>query len=258
MLFRKNRAHCLLVGWLLLSPFGFSQWLHYPDPKTPRTADGKPDLSAPAPRRSDGKPDLSGIWMGVIKYMLDITADMNPSDVPFQPWAAAEYQRRRETNGKDDPSARCLPLSIPLRNTITSPFKIINADGFRQIVLLFETQRPRQIFTDGRSLSKDPVPGWDGYSTGHWEGDDLVVESNGFNGKEWLDLNGHPTSEALHLTERYHRSDFGHMTYQVTIDDPKTYTKPWTVKEEVKLLPDTDLVEGVCENNIDVEHLVGK
>jgi hypothetical protein len=242
---------------LAVSPAA-AQWLHYPDPRAPRTADGQVDLAAPAPKRSDGKPDLSGIWMGVTKYMLNIAADLEPGEVPFQPWAAAEYQRRRDTESKDDPSARCLPLSIPTRHTITSPFKMIDADGFREIVVMFETQRPRQIFTDGRPLPTDPVAGWDGYSVGRWEGDVLVVESNGFNGKEWLDINGHPTSDALHLIERFRRKDFGHMSYTVTIDDPKAYTKPWTVKEEVRLLPDTDLVEGVCENNRDLEHLVGK
>jgi hypothetical protein len=243
---------------LALSMGGFGQWLNHPDKRIPRTADGKPNLSAPAPRRPDGKPDLSGIWMGVTKYMINIAADMKPEEVPFQPWAAAEYKRRRDTESKDDPSAQCLPLSVPLRNTITSPFKLINSAGYDEVLLLFEGQRPRQIFMDGRPLPSAPIPSWDGYSVGRWEGDDMVVESVGFNGKEWLDINGHLTTEALHLIERYHRRDVGHMSYTVTIDDPKAYTKPWTVKEEVRLLPDTELLEAVCENNLDLQHMVGK
>ncbi|HXP86944.1 MAG TPA: hypothetical protein VN841_19600 [Bryobacteraceae bacterium] len=246
------------VGLGLLVVPAPAQWLHYPDPKTPRTADGKANLSAPAPRRSDGKPDLSGIWMGVTKYMINIAADFKEGDVPFTPAGAAEYKRRRDTESKDDPSARCLPLSLPEKNTITSPFKIVNADGFGEILLLFEGQRPRQIFTDGRPLPADPAASWDGYSIGRWEGDDLVVESIGFNGKEWLDINGHPVTEALHLTERYHRKDFGRLSYDITIEDRNMYAKPWTVHEELHLLPDTELLEQVCENNLDVEHLVGK
>lgn len=245
--------------WLLvIAAAASAQWLNYPTKGTPRTKDGKADLSAPAPRRSDGKPDLSGIWMGVTKYMINIAADLKPDEVPFQPWAAAEYKRRRDTESKDDPSALCLPLSVPLRNTITSPFKLVNSAGFDLIILLYEGQRPRQIFMDGRSLPKEPLASWDGYSVGRWDGDDLVVESVGFNGKEWLDINGHLTTESLHLIERYHRRDFGHMSYTVTIDDPGAYTKPWTVKEEVRLLPDTELLEAVCENNLDPPHMVGK
>jgi hypothetical protein len=233
-----------------------AQWLNYPSKGIPRTADGKANLAAPAPRRADGKPELSGIWMGITKYMINITADMKPEEVPFQPWAATEYKRRRDTESKDDPSSLCLPLSLPTRNTITSPFKLVDTPG--EIILLYEGQRPRQIFMDGRPLPEDPNPSWDGYSVGKWEGDELVVESNGFNGKAWLDINGHMATEALHLTERYRRKDFGHMAYEVTINDPKAYTKPWTVKEEVRLLPDTELVEAVCENNQDPAHMVGK
>jgi len=233
-----------------------AQWMNYPNQRIPRTPDGKPNLSAPVPKRADGKPDLSGIWKGNPKYMINITSDLKPDDVSFQPWAAAEYKRRRDTESKDDPSSRCLPLSIPLRNTITSPFKILDTPD--EVVMLYEGQRPRQIFLDGRPLPEDPDPSWDGYSVGKWEGDDLVVHSNGFNGKEWLDIWGHPTSDALHIIERYHRKDFGSMSLQITIDDPKTYTKPWTVMEQLHLLPDTELLEAVCENNQDPAHMIGK
>jgi hypothetical protein len=167
-----------------------AQWLDYRSKGIPRTPDGQPNLTAPAPKRADGKPDLSGIWKGNPKYMIDITADLKPDDIRFQPWAAAEYKRRRDTESKDDPSSRCLPLSIPLRNTITSPFKIIDTPS--EIVLLYEGQRPRQIFLDGRPLPEDPEPSWDGYSVGKWEGADLVVHTVGFNGNRMISRAGHP------------------------------------------------------------------
>ena len=247
----------LLLGGLLCGPAA-AQWLNYPTKGTPRTPDGKANLSAPAPRRPDGKPDLTGVWMGVTKYMINIAADLKPEEIPFQPWAAAEYKRRRDTESKDDPSAVCLPLSIVQKQTITSPFKLVDVPAREEVIMLYEGQRHREIFMDGRPLPKDPDPTWSGYSIGRWDGDDLVVESAGFNGKAWLDINGHPTTDALRLTERYHRVDFGHMTLEITIDDPKAYTHPWKVKESPRLLPDTELLEAVCENNQDPAHMVGK
>ena len=240
----------------LISAAASAQWLNYPTKGTPRKPDGKADLTAPTPHRADGKPDMTGVWIGVTKYMINIAADLK--ELPFQPWAAAEYKRRRETESKDDPSSQCLPLSVPVKQTITSPFKIIDVPQKEEMVMLYEGQRHREIFLDGRPLPKDPEPSWYGYSTGRWEGDDLVIESNGFNGKAWLDINGHPSTEALHVTERYHRIDFGHMSLEITIDDPKAYTKPFTVKESPRLLPDTELLEAVCENNLDPAHMVGK
>jgi len=255
----RHSTPLLLAGGMVCAVLvpASAQWLKYPTPGTPRTADGKADLAAPTPRTPDGKPDLTGVWMGVTKYMINIAADMKPEEVPFQPWAAAEYKRRRDTESKDDPSALCLPLSVPLKQTVTSPFKIVEIPG-REIIMLYEGSRHREIFTDGRLLPKDPEPSWYGYSIGKWEGDDLVVDSIGFNGKEWLDINGHPTTDALHVIERYHRKDFGHMSLEITIDDPKAYTKPWAVKETPRLLPDTELLEAVCENNLDPAHMVGK
>ncbi len=245
-----------LILVYVLAPAAPAQWLHYPHKDTPRTPDGKPDLTAPAPRRPDGKPDMSGVWIGSTKYMINIAADLK--EVPFQPWAAAEYKRLRDTESKDDPSGQCLPLSVPVKQTITSPFKIVDVPQKEEMIMLYEGQRHREIFMDGRPLPRDPEPSWYGYSTGRWEGDDLVIESNGFNGIPWLDINGHPSTDALHLTERYHRVDFGHMSLEITIDDPKAYTKPWTVKESPRLLPDTELLEAVCENNQDPAHMVGK
>jgi hypothetical protein len=236
-----------------------AQWDNIKTPAIPRTKDGKPDLSAPAPKTADGKGDLTGIWMPVgIKYLLNIAADLKPGEVPFQPWAETEFKRRMDTNMKDDPDARCLPSSMPRKDAITSPYKIIQLPN--EVVFLYESRWTfRQVFTDGRALPKDPQPSWDGYSVGHWEGDTLVVESNGFNDKTWLDSNGHPHTDALKVTERFRRKDFGHLEIQITIDDPKAYTKPWTVTEVPTLLADTELIEYICnENEKDLVHLVGK
>jgi len=235
-----------------------AQW-NVKTPGIPRLANGAPNLSAPAPKTADGKPSLEGIWEpDGIKYLINIAADLKPADVPFQPEAAAIYKMRRENNGQEDPDARCLPSGMPRKDAITSPYKILQSPGL--IAFLYESRTTfRQVFTDGRTLPKDPQPSWDGYSVGHWEGDTLVVETRGMNGHTWLDSNGHPLSDAMHLTERFRRPDFGHLEIEITIDDPKMYTKPWTVKENPHLLVDTDLIEYVCtENEKDLKHLVGK
>jgi hypothetical protein len=236
-----------------------AQWLNYPTKNAPRTKDGKPDLSAPLPRTKDGKPDITGIWMpNGLKYLISIAADLKPDEVPFQPWAAALYKERRANQGRDDPNNKCLPSGVPEKDAVTSPFKIMQFPG--ETVILYESRTIfREIFTDGRPLPKDPNPTWQGYSIGRWEGDDFVVETNGLNDKIWMDTNGHPITEAAHITERFRRHDYGHMDIQITIDDPKAYTKPWTITENPSLLADTDLLESVCEeNNKDARHIVGK
>jgi len=234
-----------------------AQWLNYPTAGIPRTRDGKPNLAAPAPKLADGTPDLSGIWMEPgLKYLINVAADLK--EVPFQPWAEAEYKRRVETLGKDDPNNFCLPSGYPEKDAVTSPWKIVQTPGL--IIMLYESRTIfRQIFTDGRKLPVDPNPNWQGYSIGHWDGDTLVVETAGSNGKAWMDTNGHPVTDALKLTERFHRRDMGHLDLDITIDDPKAYTKPWTVKQVANLQPDTELLEYICEeNNRDVGHFVGK
>jgi hypothetical protein len=241
-----------------LAPPALAQW-NVKTPGIPRLANGAPNLTAPAPKTPDGKPSLEGIWEpDGIKYLINIAADLKPADVPFQPEAAAIYKMRRDNNGQEDPDARCLPSGMPRKDAITSPYKILQSPGL--VVFLYESRTTfRQVFTDGRALPKDPQPSWDGYSVGHWEGDTLLVETRGMNGRTWLDSNGHPLSDAMHLTERFHRPDFGHLEIEITIDDPKMYTKPWTVKENPHLLVDTDLIEYVCtENEKDLKHLVGK
>ncbi len=252
----NHRLRSLCAAAVLFAAPAFAQWLDRKTPGIPRTPDGRPDLTAPAPRK-DGHPDLSGIWMVPgLKYLINIAADLK--EVPFQPWAAAEYKQRMDTRGKDDPNNFCLPSIIPEKVAVTSPWKIVEIPG--EVIILYESRTIfRQIFTDGRPLPKDANPTWQGYSVGKWEGDDFVVETTGFNGKGWLDTNGHPVTDALHVTERYHRKDYGHMDVAITIDDPKAYTRPWTIHENPELQPDTELIEYICEeNNKDVGHFVGK
>lgn len=235
-----------------------AQWLKFPTPGVPRLPDGKPNLTAPAPKMPDGKPDLSGVWLTRGGYTGNLAKDLKPGEVSFQPWAEALYKHRLDTQGADDPQAYCVLSGVPREHVVPYPFKILHSNGM--IVILYEALHSyRQIFMDGRSLPKDPNPTWMGYSVGHWDGDTLVVESSGFVGNNWLDNGGHPGTEAMRLTERFHRRDIGHIDLQMIIDDPKAYTKPWTVNLVFDLMPDTDLIEYVCsENEKDLGHLVGK
>jgi len=175
------------------------------------------------------------------------------------PWAQKIFDERKTGDvSANDPDANCLPQGVPKISSAPEPFKIFQEPG--AIVILYEAfDQFRQFFLDGRSLPKDPNPQWYGYSVAKWDGDTLVVESSGFNGKAWLDQLGHPSTEALHVIERFHRRDFGHMDITATIEDSGAYTKPWTYVQPVVLLPDTELTEQVCnENNRDLPHMKGK
>ena len=234
-----------------------AQWLKLPLPGTPRMPDGKPNLSAPAPRTPDGKPDLSGIWNADGgNYLGNLAAE--GVEVAMRPWAAALYKERLDSLGKDKPQVRCLPQGVPAAMLVPSiPFKIIQTPGVLA-VLYEEFNQYRQIFTDGRTLPTDPNPAWFGYSIGKWDGDTFVVDTAGFNDGTWLDNGGHPHTDALHVTERFRRRNFGTMEMEVTIDDPKAYMKPWKAATvRFKLLPDTELIEHLCENEKDAAHLVG-
>jgi hypothetical protein len=241
-----------------------AQWLDYRDGRTP-LKDGKPDLTAPGPRRN-GKSDLSGVWRAerppvselnrvlgetfakqqvdfndAGKYALDVFWGLKPEEEPVRPEAVA-VQKKRSTVG--DPASRCLPAGIP-ESLFFYSFKIIQAP--EEIVMLLEDGDPaRQIHTDGRGLPRDPQPAWMGYSVAQWEGDTLAVDTTGFNEEAWLDGSGHPRSETMHIRERYHRVDFGHMDLDVTIDDPKYYTRPYTFSTHLNLIPDSDVLEFVC------------
>jgi len=240
-----------------------AQWPRISTKKTPRTRDGVINLNAPAPRTAWGKPDLSGVWEmygdgDMPRLLLNLAADLKPGEVPFLPSAEAVYQERRASLSKDHPGARCLPSGIPEKDVVPAPYKIVELPDL--ILFLYESRTIyRQIFTDGRPLPKDPNPAWQGYSVGRWDGNTLVVESTGFKDDGWLDLGGLPATDALHVTERFTRRDFGHMDVQFTIDDPKAYTKPWTVNAKIRLLPEEELIEHICEeNNRDPAHMVGK
>jgi len=238
----------------------FAQWDPYPWKNLPRTPDGKVDLTAATRRTADGKPDLSGFWMPVeaVKHLLNLAADLKPGDVPLQPWAEQLYKQRIDDNGKDHPGVRCLPSGIPEKNNIPDGLKVVQTPDL--LVFLYESRTIyRQVFMDGRPLPKNAQPTWMGYSIGRWEGDTLVVETIGQNGKTWLDMRGLPGTESLKVTERYTRPNIGRINIDVTIDDPKAYTKPWSVRLSWRLVPDTDLIESICEeNNKDLPHMIGK
>jgi hypothetical protein len=264
----------LLILCALLSAFAHAQWLNYPAPGVPRTPDGKPNLAAPAPRALDGKPDLSGVWhvhptglaelqrlfgngVGVSsvpgmepdtisKYAVNILLDFKPDESPIRR-EASEILRRRAPG--TNPADHCLPIGIPAAGLVSEPRKIVQSP--KLIVIMYESDGThRQIYTDGRVLPKEVAqPSWLGYSAGKWDRDTLIVESAGFNDKTWLDLSGHPHSEALHVTERYHRRDFGHMDVEMTFDDPMMYTKPFTIKFTEELWADSDVFEYFCNEN---------
>ena len=253
--------HRLLIAacCVVVSSVASAQWLDHPTAGIPRLPNGKANLAAPLPRKANGQPDLSGIWqVPGIRFLLNIAVDLKDVNVPFQPWAAAIYKERVENFGKDDPNNRCLPSITPEKVAVTSPWKVVEIPG--ETIILYESRTIfRQIFTDGRSFPKDMQPAWQGYSVGKWDGDTFVVETKGFNDKGWLDTNGHPVTDALHVIERYTRKDFGHMDVAITIDDPKAYTRPWTVVEPAVYQADTELIEYICEeNNKDPQHIVGK
>ena len=236
-----------------------AQWQLPKNSAMPRTKDGKPDLKATAPRRPDGKPDLTGIWIADPPKLRDVTMDLKPGELEMQPWAE-ELFKQRETGNLSalDPDANCLPQGVPKIDTAPAPWKVVQTP--KLIVVVYEAFNLwRQVFLDGRDFAPDLNPTWMGYSTGKWDGDALVVESRGFNGKAWLDQLGRPSTDALHVTERFRRKDFGHLDIQVTIDDSKAYTKPWTVTYSATLLPEGELMEFICnENNRDIPHLPAK
>jgi len=232
-----------------------AQWIRYPTPGIPRLADGTPNLLAPTPRLAGNRTDLSGLWGPDLKRgFFDIAT--GGVTVPMQPNALALLQERQANHAKDHPHARCLPLGMPLM--VSASMKIIQTPSV--VTILYEEESTfRQVFLDGRKLPDDPQPTWKGYSIGHWEGDALVIETAGLNAKAWLDQAGHPQSEALRLTERYTRRDFGHLTIRITIDDPKYYSAAWTVTQEHALMADDELLENVClENEKDADHLTSK
>ena len=274
----------VVVLFLFLSPRTDAQWLNFAPPGTPKTSDGRVDLSAPTPRTSDGKPDLSGFWMhattpvaelqrlyGALvdeqlkvdvpgmqvadahKYTINVLVDFKPEQVSMRPEAAEVLRRRR---AEADPSSVCMNIpGFPVAGMLSEPIKIIQAP--KMTIVLYEAfALHRQIYSDGRAMPNVfEFPAFMGYSIGRWEGDVFVVETAGFNDRTPLDMFGHPHSEALRVTERFRRKDFGHLDVEMTFDDPAMYTKPFTITVPHNLLGDQDIFEMFCENEKDRVHL---
>jgi hypothetical protein len=262
------RLTILVSAVAALPAIGFSQWVHYPTSDVPRKADGSRDLTAPAPRLSDGKPDLSGIWHTA--RIIPCDPDLNrfnpcgseiggsplarnlgvdtPGGLPYQPWAAALVKERTAAQGVDDPHVRCLPDNPPRTWVMPHLTKAVHTP--KLLVLLYEVNAMyRQIFIDGRPLPADPNPSWNGYSTAQWDGDTLVVETAGFRDDLWADMSGSPLSDVAKLTERIRRPNYGTLELEITVDDPKVYTRTWTVKMTQKLELDTELIDEICLEN---------
>jgi hypothetical protein len=235
-----------------------AQWLNHPTPGIPRTADGKPNLSAPAPRTPDGKPDLSGLWATPCvncsadqRLFFDLAKGLPPLQVQMTPWAAAIQQQRQRRQHVDDPFGYCLPPGVPRMYFVVGTFRIMASPTIT--AFLHETAVGlmfRQVFTDGRELPTVTEPTWLGYSVGRWEGDTFVIETTGFKDRGWLDTEvGRPHSDALRVTERLRRRDFGHIDLLITIDDAKAFLKPWTVTTVLTYQADTEILEAFCDNH---------
>lgn len=257
-------AAAVLTSFVPASTPVFGQWFNYPKKDAPRLPNGKVNMTAPAPKLADGKPSMAGVWLG--DNWNPAGARPNPPSRNLQnskmlPAAQKEFDLRVANHMLYDPKVRCMPNGVPHASTEPYPFEIIHTPDKTLINYEMYSVR-RQVFTDGRKLPaniKDFTPTWMGYSVGRWEGDEFVVETSGFNDLVWpIDMAGHPSSDALSIVERFKRVDFGHMDVTVTIDDPKTYESKWTQPYRFTLLPDTDILEFICENNPSPQHMSAK
>ncbi len=264
----------LLSLCLVLAATAAAQWIDLPTPGIPRTSDGKPDLTAPTPTTAGGKPDFSGMWIprdmlpcnpaerGVQCTELPLTPQivniaMGMKDgLPYQPWAADLFKTRTKEAAFVDPHTHCMPPNFPRAWAFPETEKIFQTPT--QLVILHEFNASyRQIFFDGRQLPEDMLPTWNGYSVAHWEGDTLVVDSEGYRDDSWLDTMGNFFSNAAHVTERIRRPNFGSLDVDVTVNDPKVFTKPWTVNLHMRPLLDTEMIDFYCQdNNKDLDHFV--
>ena len=270
-----------------------AQWVKYPTSGVPRKADGKVNMSAPAPKLADGKPDFSGIWTtgepfdrrghglssprdlpgprdsqtahhaetpgdptAIVdsRQMANIGIDL-PGGLPYQPWLAALTKERTDNLAKDDPHIKCLPDNFLRAYGMPHLLKFVHSPGL--LVVLNEVDAGyRQVFTDARPLPEDPNPSWQGYSSGKWSGDTLVIDTIGLRDDTWIDWNGSVLTQAAKVREQIRRPDFGHLKIQVTVDDPKAYTKPWTVSLTQRIMVDTELIDEVClEGEQSLKHL---
>jgi hypothetical protein len=267
---------------LALTSAAYAQWPRYPTAGVPRVTNGQPDLNAPAPKTADGKPDLTGMWENLGWRELIAQIDRTPGapfptggspngprlfrdigagvegGLPFQPWAKELRDKRNVDNSKDNPDALCLPMGNMQFHTHPQPRRIVQTPGL--ILIIYEANYGlRTIFTDGRRLpDNDPQPWWYGYSIGRWEGDTLIVETTGFRDDGWLDIIGSPLTDKAKTIERFRRTNFGTLEIEITVDDPRAYTKPWSVKFNQRIIVDSEMIEFICaENQKFVEYLEG-
>ena len=260
----------LFVGLAIsLSDAASAQWLNYPTPGIPRTADGRPNLTAAAPRMPDGKPDFTGMWrvetllpcddvrrmctdLPISTQFGNLGAGLN-GGAPYQP---SVQERMKQRGPADDPYTRCLTPGGPRMHLLPTMKKFVQTPGLLLLLNEFNISF-RQVFLDGRPLPVDPNPTWNGYSVGRWDGDALVIESIGFRDDQWLDAAGSPLTNSGKVTERFHRPDYGHLTIDVTIDDATAYTRPWSTAIRLIAVPDTEMLDAQClENEKDVPHLL--
>jgi hypothetical protein len=268
-------AAFFLLGMPLASPHLAAQWLKYPTTGVPRKADGKVNMSAPSPRMADGKPDFSGIWMTGEPNMpapgglsspkeaasprqpqnaSDAPGDL-PGGLPYQPWLVPLVKERTDNLAKDDPHIKCLPDNFLRAYGLPHLLKFVHTPNL--LVVLNEMNAGyRQVFTDARPLPADPTPSWQGYSSAKWSGDTLVIDTNGLRDDTWIDWVGSVVTQAAKVREQIRRPDFGHLEVQVTVDDPKAYTKPWTVTLRERIVVDVELIDEICvENEQSLQHM---
>ena len=262
---------CVIACLVTLPPVASAQWPARTMPDLPRGADGTVILTAPAPRTSRGTPDLSGLWIpepdpkgkpeGVEnavfpRYLMSVTQDLHDATGVLVPAAEWQYRKRLAADSVDDPIAHCQPPGSPRMFSLPKPTKIVDTPGV--MLLLHEHDTTfRQIFTDGRALPEDPFPTWMGYSIGRWDKDTFVVTTIGLTERSWLDVVGHPHTEALVMTERFRRVDVGHLEIEVTYTDPGTFKTPLTITQKLRLLADQELIEFFCsDNERDQQHYV--
>lgn len=264
----ESKALRLLIALLVLgtgSTVAQAQWLGYKTPSVPRLADGAPDMKAPAPRTAEGKPDLSGMWFANVpakdycktddciqeERMAREQINMGiklKDGLPYTEWSRQQMKVRRANGGRDDPHTYCKPPNFPRAWTLPQYIKVVQTP--KEVVILHEFNAAyREIYMDGRPLPQDPNPTWNGYSIAHWDGDTLVIETNGIRNDMWLDIQGSPITEQARVTERLTRENFGVMKVEITVNDPKAYTRPWTVAIEMAAQVDTPMIEEICMDN---------
>jgi hypothetical protein len=268
---RRVAAFVMLAGALASSPLA-AQWIRYPTAGAPRKADGSVDMSAATPRTTDGKPDFSGIWTSdevdprrpgvppnphdatTSRRMINLGVEL-PGGLPYQPWLAAQVKEHRSNNAKNDPHVRCMPANFLRAYGMPHLLKFVHTPNLLAVLNEWNASY-RQIFTDGRPLPEDPNPSWQGYASATWSGDTLVVDTIGLRDDIWIDWGGSLLTGAAKVREQMRRPDFGHLEIEVTVDDPKAYTRPWTVMIKERLVVDTELIDEIClENERSLQHM---